>query len=375
MRVGIITFHGSHNYGSVLQAYATQKIVAELGYEAEIINFRMESQKRYYSLYPHGYGIWLLGQCLLMLPIHNKRAIRAKKFESFIEKMNLSGSELKNRDDLKTIIKRYDVYLSGSDQIWSLEVPELVGAKEDFTGVYFFDFIDNDKPRISYASSIGKITYKELISKKDLLKKFNSLSTREQYGVDLLKRIVKRNVELVLDPTFLLNKEQWWDLAGENRLIKEPYVFLYTLHGLKHGLKWGRVLTEFKKRIGLNIVAVSPFFPITAPAVHNVIDAGPLDFLNLIKNAELIFTDSFHGTAFSINMNKPFYSYLGKDTGDTRKLGLMKMFGIEERALESINDIDRIDNYGLDYKKYKTIIDCKREKSKMWLINSLEALK
>lgn len=375
MKVGVITFHGSHNHGSVLQAYATQETLKKLGYDVEIINFRMESQKRYYSLYPRGYGIWTLGQDLIMLPFHRKRAMRAKKFEEFISEMQLSGPEMKNRKELQSVVNRYDVYLTGGDQIWSNRIPELVGAKEDFTGVYFFDFADNNKPRIAYASSVGEITYDELIEKKKWLNKFTYISTREQYGVDLLRRIVDKDVELVLDPTFLLNKVQWGEKAGGERLIKEPYVFLYTLHGLKHGLKWGKALTEFGKRKRLKAVAISPFFPITATGVHNVIDAGPLDFLNLIKNAELVFTDSFHGTAFSINMNKPFYSYVGKNTGDNRKLGIMRQFGLEGRALESLEDIEKIEEYGLDYVNYNELIEATRDRSRGWLKIALEQLR
>ena len=374
MKIGIITFHGSHNHGSVLQAYATQETVASFGYDAEIINFRMESQKRYYSLYPRGYGLRTLGQDLLMLPFHGKRSKRAKKFEDFISKMTLSGPEMRNREELQSVADRYDVYLTGSDQIWSNRIPELVGSDEDFTGVYFVDFADNNKPRVSYASSVGEITYDELKGKKEWLEKFVSISTREQYGVDLLKRIVDKDIELVLDPTFLLNKEQWRVLAGEERLIKEPYVFLYTLHGLKHGLKWGKVLNEFGKKKGLKVVAVSPFFPITASGVHNVMDAGPLDFLNLIKNAELVFTDSFHGTAFSINMNRPFFSYVGKNTGDNRKLGIMRQFGLDGRALESLEEIRKIEMYDLDYEEYNGLIDSARNNSRNWLADSLHSL-
>ena len=374
MKVGIITFHGSHNHGSVLQAYATQKTIEGFGCECEIINFRMESQKRYYSLYPKGYGMWMLGQDLLMLPFHHKRAVRARKFEDFIGSIKLSGSEMSNRDELQSIVGRYDVYLAGSDQIWSNRIPELVGAKEDFTGVYFFDFADNDKPRIAYASSVGEAAYDELIGKKKWIEKFVALSTREKYGVDVLKRIVDKDVELVLDPTFLFNKGQWGELAGKERLIKEPYIFLYTLHGLKHGLKWGRILSDFGKKTGLKVIAVSPFFPITARGVKNIIDAGPIDFLNLIKNAELVFTDSFHGTAFSINMNKPFYSYVGKNTGDNRKLGIMLQFGLEDRALESLEDIYHINEFKLDYSVYNPVIDKARMKSKEWLEKALSHL-
>ena len=368
MKIGILTFHGSHNHGSVLQAYATQKVVEMFGYDTEIINFRMKSQKEYYSLYPRGYGHKIFIQDLLMFPMHKQRVQRANKFEKFIAQMHLSGPEMRNREDLQSIVDRYDVYMSGSDQIWSNRIPELLRSQEDFTGVYFFDFADNDKPRISYASSVGEITYDELIEKKEWLEKYDFISTREQYGVDLLKRIIDKDVELVLDPTFLLNKDEWSDLAGKERLIKEPYVLLYTLHGLKHGIKWGKALTEFRKKSGINIVAVSPFFPVMTVGIHNVIDAGPLDFLNLIKYAELVFTDSFHGTAFSINMNKPFFSYIGKNTGDNRKLGIMRQFGLEDRALEVLDEVNEIDNITLDYEEYNNVIESARERS-------IEALK
>ena len=148
-------------------------------------------------------------------------------------------------------------------------------------------------------------------------------------------------------------------------------MFLYTLHGLKHGLKWGKVLTDFKKKTGLKIVAVSPFFPITAHGIQNVIDAGPLDFLNLIKNAELVFTDSFHGTAFSINMNKPFYSYIGKSSGDNRKMDIMRKFGLEERALESMVESEKRKNWSMSYDLIDINITASRNFSKKWLENAL----
>lgn len=375
MNVGLLTFHGSHNHGSVLQAYATQKMIEELGYNTEIINFRMSSQKAYYSLYPRGFGLRLLGQDLLMFPFHRMRKRRAVKFEDFIKRMKLSGPEMNNRQELQSLVNRYDIFVAGSDQIWSNRIPELVKSKEDFTGVYFFDFADNDTPRIAYASSVGEITYDELVSKKKELEKFQYISTREQYGVDLLERIVDKDVELVLDPTFFLDKTQWEELAGDKRLIKEPYIFLYTLHGLKHGLKWGKALIEFGKRNNLKVVAVSPFFPITRAGVYNIIDAGPLDFLNLIKNAELVFTDSFHGTAFSINMNKSFFSFVGKNTGDNRKLGIMQLFGLEDRALESFEEIRSVSEDKIDYKKYNQMINIHRENSKKWIIQALQNVK
>ena len=374
-KVGIITFHGSHNHGSVLQAYATQQTVKQLGYDCEIINFRMESQKEYYSLYRFNYGRNMMAQDFLMLPLQGKRKSLANKFEDFINnKLSLSGKELHNRKELETVSDKYDIYLTGSDQIWSNRIPELVKSKEDFTGVYFLDFVKTDKPRLSYASSVGEITYNELINKKDLLAKFNAVSTREQYGVDLLKKIITKDVALVLDPTFLLNKNDWGKVMTQEQIIKDKYVFLYTLRGLKNGRKWGKAVTEFAKKHGLKFVCVAPFFPITASAAHNMVDAGPLDFLNLMKHAEVVFTDSFHGTAFSINLNKPFYTFVGKNTTDNRKLGVMRQFGLEGRALETLEDIAKIEDYSLEYRNYSKKIDDVREQSRKWLKDALKSI-
>ena len=366
--IGILTFHGSHNYGSVLQAYATQTALKQLGQERQIINFRMQSQKEYYSLYTAKFGFPIMAQEMVMIPLHMKRRERGRKFEHFIHKyLVLSGEEMKDREELRKVRGCYDLYLTGSDQIWSNRIPELVRSKEDFTGVYFLDFVDDDRRRIAYASSVGEITLEELSAKKDLLMKFDAISTREQYGVDLLENITGKQVELVLDPTFLLDRKGWKKLIKPERLIKEKYIFLYTLRGLKRGSKWRKELSRFAKERGLKFVALSPFFPLVGSGVHNVVNAGPLDFLNLIENAELVFTDSFHGTAFSINLNKPFYSFVGKNSGDNRKTGIMRSIGLENRGLESIESVRGIDDYSLDYTDTIDRLEELRNKSREWL--------
>ena len=366
--IGILTFHGSHNYGSVLQAYATQTALKQLGQESQIINFRMQSQKEYYSLYTAKYGFPIMAQEMVMIPLHMKRRERGRKFEHFIHKyLVLSGEEMKDRNELQKVRSCYDLYLTGSDQIWSNRIPELVHSREDFTGVYFLDFVDDDRRRIAYASSVGEITREELSAKKDLLMKFDAISTREQYGVELLEDITGKQVELVLDPTFLLDRKGWKKLIKPERLIKDKYIFLYTLRGLKRGSKWRKALSRFAKERGLKFVALSPFFPLVGSGVQNVVNAGPLDFLNLIENAELVFTDSFHGTAFSINLNKPFYSFGGKNTGDNRKTGIMRAIGLESRGLETIESVSEIDDYSLDYTETIGRLEELRNKSREWL--------
>lgn len=365
--IGIITFHGSHNYGSVLQAYATQKLLKRLGYESEIINFRMKSQKEYYKLYPTKYGIRTIVGDIMRLPYHRSRAIGFSKFEDFMKKRyTLSGIELENYDDLKTVSSRYDIYLAGSDQIWSNRIPELVKSDVDYTSVYFLDFVENDKKKISFSSSVGEAKEEDLIDKVECLDKFSYISTREEYGVNLLSRLTEKHIFKVLDPTLMIPKEEWLSIISEKPIIKEKYIFLYTLRGVRKGLDWGNHLIEFGKRANMKVVCVSPFFPILTPGVKNVYDAGPEDFINLINNAEIVFTDSFHGTAFSINLNKPFFSLTPQNEMDVRKREIVEALGLGDRIISDYEQISKIDDWKLDYSTRLTNQELEKLRKQSW---------
>lgn len=349
--IGIITFHGSHNYGSVLQAYATQKMVKDLGYESEIINFRMKSQKDYYSLYPFNYGIRTIIGNGLLLPYHSKRIDRANKFENFInDRYSLSGGELETYDELRTVASKYDIYLTGSDQIWSNRIPELVHSDTDYTGAYFLDFVQNGKKKISFASSVGEANENDLADKVKYLKQFSAISTRENYGVDLLSKISGKKVTKVLDPTLMIPKEDWISLARKtNPLVKGDYIFLYTLRGIRKVNTWGKYLSRLSKKLKMPVVCISPFYPVYIPEIKNIYNAGPEDFINLINNASIVFTDSFHGTAFSINLNKPFYSLTPGKEGDVRKREVIDMLGVGDRIITSHEEVEKITEWRLDY--------------------------
>lgn len=348
--IGIVTFHGSHNHGSMLQAYATQQAISSLGYSCEIINFRMQSQKEYYALYQTKYGKMRFFRGLLLAPIHYTRKKCASKFEEFLSTMyTLSGEELQTYKDLEKICDKYDIYLSGSDQIWSGHIPEFKESKVDYTGVYFLDFVAPDKRKISYASSTGTATLEELEQKKSLLEQYSFISVRESSGAACLNKFLDSHVSVMPDPTLLLSGEQWREIERKKPLVNGKYIFLYTLGGIRPGLMWARYLTKLGCKFGLKVVCVAPFFPIAFPGVTCLVNVGPKDFINLIDNAELIITDSFHGTAFSINLEKPFYSLSLPQRKDERKINLMNQLELGERNLLSYSDIEKITDYSLDY--------------------------
>lgn len=369
--IGIITFHGSHNHGSMLQAYATQQAISKLGYESEIINFRMKSQKEYYALYQTKYGIMRFMRSLLLLPIHDSRSKREKKFEKFIQKRYvLSGLELSTYKELESVSDKYDIYLSGSDQIWSKYIPELVGSTVDYRGVYFLDFVKSGK-KISYASSIGETSLEDLQERKVLLSQYSAISTREKTGADILAKLLNRSIETVIDPTLLLNKEDWKKISGK-RIIKEKYIFLYTLRGIRPGLQWARELDKIGKMMHCRVVCVSPFFPIVYPGIKCLVNIGPEDFVNLIDNAECVFTDSFHGTAFSINLNKPFYSMTLDNSKDNRKKDLLKSVGLKYRNVGSFEEIGYISDISIDFENTNVILEKLRKNSYSFLKKAIE---
>lgn len=370
--IGLITFHGSHNYGSMLQAYATQRSIESLGYNIEIVNFRMPSQKAYYSLYQTKYGAMRLFRGLLMLPIHKARKSREQKFEKFLnDRYYLSDKEYNSYKELSCVADKYEICVSGSDQIWSNRIPEFVWSNTDYTGVYFLDFIDDKTKRISYASSIGEATLDDLLDKKELLAKYIAISTRERKGEETLRALTNAPVATVLDPTFLMDRFQWREIETPGQIVPGQYVFLYTLRGIRPGLKWAKELTEFAKKIGLKIVCVSPFFPIVYPGITCLINVGPEDFINLIDHAEVVFTDSFHGTAFSINFEKPFYSMTPVSNNDNRKVDFLKELGLEKRILRSFEAIRKIKDYSLHYEKTSLILNRRRRESMEWLKEAL----
>jgi len=362
--VGLITFHASHNFGSMLQAYATQTIIEKWGHDCEIINFRMPSQKDYYSLYKSmRFGsVNCLGD-VFMFPLHKKRKEAYVKFERFMTSYFHLTKEYNSIEELKNVGEKYDVYVAGSDQIWSRTIPEFIRADIDYTDAYYLSFSNDKKKRISFATSVGEATLSDLERKKELLNRFEHISSREEKGSRLIESITGKDIPTVLDPTLLLNKNEWFKIVNQDRLINHKYVLLYTLKGIRPGMKWAKNLYGFAKKNKLEIICISPFFPVIYPGIHNVMNSGPLDFLNLIKNAEVVFTDSFHGTAFSLNFEKPIYSYVGTGLKDNRKSGLLRMLEAENRSLASFEEIQGIKDYRMNYQQVGKMLDEKRKES------------
>ena len=368
MKVDIITRHSVPNYGSLLQSYATQKTIEEMGFESEIINYT-----RYEERYRNLVNSLIKGKKwdkniitraiykIIQTPNYAKMYKKFEKYrKNFLKESNLVYGNLQ---ELKDNVPEADVYCSGSDQIWGK-----IGTLE-YVEAYFLKFIENKQKKcISYSSSFGKEKIDGNLEKniKELLKNYSDILVREDTAKKILKKQGFENVEQVLDPTLLLNKEQWEKLANKVKLKYNKYVLVYQLHDNK---KFDKYAKEFAKRAGLKLLRISP-------SIYHITRSGKLiylpdqyKFLSLFQNAEYILTDSFHATVFSIIFNKKFVDILPGKTS-TRIVSILNLTGLQKQILEKYDDFSFI-NKDVNFTECNKVIEKEREKSIELLRNAI----
>lgn len=328
-KVGIITFHASHNYGSMLQAYALQQVVLSLGHECEIINFRTDIQKKIYSPF-FMYKGWLKKLKAIRYPRLAIDDIRKyRKFEKFLRQQYiLSSKTYSTAEELKLADLDYNCYISGSDQIWNT-------TSGDFNFAYFLDFVRKGK-RIAYAASMGPAPSMHLSLKKSLfpyireyVSKYDSVFVREKDTAAMLEDIVGIKPEIVLDPTLLLNPQDWSALAGDKPLVSGDYILAYTPRYDDYKQLFVDAM-KIAERHNLKVICTIPD-NISRwrrnPRFEYYTATGPIEFLNLVKYSKYVFCKSFHAVVFSIIFCKPFFAYEGMM--DSRISPLLKIAGLE----------------------------------------------
>lgn len=363
MKIGIITIHNSCNYGAVLQAFATQESFKKYG-EVEILNYQNTHTDKPTKLLRFGTNpkdvLRLAKDLLKLLP---KTRI-LKKFNSFFtDYYNLSGAPTQ---DLSAISKNYDVYVCGSDQIWN---PQIISERSNIDSTYFLAFTTAGK-KISYASSMGSYNYtsfeRDLVS--SYLKDFHRISVRESDSANYFKNTLKRPVDHVLDPTLLLNKEEWKSALNiKSCPSNRPYILVYVL-------RKNRILSETVRAVAdvlkLDVIVIDqdPFTTLRCNAHIN--DAGPTEFVELFSNASFIITNSFHGCAFAVNFNVPFL-ITPPPSGLNRIMSLLTAVGAEQRAIKTKENAIKMAKEHLDFDKINENLKIMRLKSKNFISESL----
>ena len=302
-KILLATTNGVNNYGAALQAYALKR---ELGFLGEVstlnyVNRHIGSSMDVVRLKPSLHG--LLGTAKDLCRIRPRKCA-IHKFHAFQQKYLNLTAPMTRLDLTSDGINPFDLYVSGSDQIWN---PKCVSATGRIDRTYFFDFLSKNSRRVSFASSIGGFipSPTEIEEMKTLLNEYQQISVREKDTQEMLEKLLNREVYHALDPTLLLSGDEWSAFPDTKVLgrIPDKYLLMYSVPKLPFVLE---TVKHLASRFGLKIVAIEqdPFLKIR-PDLH-IKDAGPEDFLTLFRNAAFVVTDSFHGTCFSINFGIPF---------------------------------------------------------------------
>lgn len=368
MKVSIITRHAIANYGSLLQSIATEKLFESLGCQTEIINYIPSEEKveNLVNSYIKNSKFWnknSITRCLYKI-LQSKNIYEMNvQFKKYQEKyLNLSSIEYNSVFELKKNKPLADIYCTGSDQDWGA-----IGCQK-YDETYFLDFIDENDKAISYAASFGKDIICDELKQNlyELTKKYLKILVREDSAVKLLSECGVRNAKQVLDPTLLTSKEDWDNICNKERLINEDYILIYQLHHNKNLDKYAKKISKLtgKKLIRIN---TSKYFKYKAGKFIYL--PSPDEFLSYIKYADIVLTDSFHGTCFSIIYNKNFIDILPSITG-TRISSILKLFGLENRITTGDNYNLAMEN--IDYNKVNKKLAVEQKKSINALKEALE---
>lgn len=367
-KIGQLTFHASHNYGSVLQAYALSRELQILGYETEFINLRPGSQKAAYKIIRDSdRGIHRLFRYMIY-PALKKRF---DNYERFINQvLPVTKKEYSSTDELKDEIFSYDAYVCGGDQIWN-------PACQDFETAYYLQFLakGNSARKVSYSPSLGKTKFDRntLANIAKWVQDFDAISVREQRGADIIQGLTDKKVHTVCDPVILLERAEWEKLAAKPK-YKKPYILVYFLEN-NHG---SRDLTEYLRQVtGYDVVIFNEYIRDFVKPYHKAYSASPEEFVGLFMNASLVYTNSFHGTAFSTIFERPFISAIALDqenavnNNDSRKIDYLKKIGMENR-LYTGGQPEKDFLLHVDYTEARKKIQAFREESMKYLLNALK---
>ena len=347
-KVGIMTFHNAMSYGAVLQSYALQKTISGLGNDVEVIDYMCEDiYNCHVRILPKTKNIKFNIKMLLM---GRKRYLWRKYLRNFRHEY-LVESEKADRDNLPEIGKKYDIVVAGSDQVFN-------DVCTKFDETYFLDFVPDEK-KYSYAASFG---FNELPKEREAdykrrLEGFQELSIREESGCNIVRNLLGRDSRCNIDPTFLLNREEWDKVVVSKS--RKPYILVFSV--LKP-LKMVDYAIQLGKEKNLDVLYLENYSFPPKKGLKYIGPVGPAEFIGLIKNAEYVVTNSFHGMAFSIIFQKKFGIELNTSASrNVRSENLLKKMDL--LSTEIVDGKLDIDNVNPDWEHVKNYIKSEQSKS------------
>lgn len=373
-KVGIITFHSSHNCGSMLQAYALQSVLANrYNADVEIIDYINKGSRNLY-----GYIDLRLKKSAVEHNINTLLHLNAVK-KSRRDYINFSNTYLVkskekyyNHIDLRKTNEIYDVFIAGGDQVWNILCPDADDA-------YFLNFVTG-KRKVAYSPSLGGNNIGVVASSPqkyaELLNDFDFLSVREPNGKKWLESLVGGNIPIIADPTMLYTAEDWIKRFNLKRLDK-PFIFNYAF--FHNRPEANRAIQKISEELKMPVYIMDTkswhFYHMDRYGIKCYESTGPLAFLTLMYNASLVLTQSFHGTLFASLFHKQFWSYRApaiKKIDDDRATAILDQLGLRDRYVV-IDDLPQMNfRKSIDYSNTDVLISNMRNKAFEYLDNIMK---
>ena len=362
MMVGTITYHRAINYGAVLQTYALQKVLDKLGIDNEVIDYRARHIEWVYKPFcmRKVNNIYDFIKVIKGAPIKNRKR---KQFYKFIKNNIRLSSKSYTSKTIGDSNNIYRYFVTGSDQVFNF-------ACSNYDKNYFLDFVKDDKRKHSYAASFGfdNAPKKDVEKYKKMLTGFENLSVREKQGVKIVKEIADKDAVEVLDPTLLISADEWRAIVKNIPKYDKKYILIYALKPSERLMDFAN---ELKRLTGYDMIFMKDALAkegqnILSEDVKYVKDVDPFEFVSYFANAEYIITNSFHGTAFSINFNKKFFTeFLDPALKVNSRLeNILNMFDLKSRKLDSLDNLSLDD---IDYTGVNRILEERKEVSLEYL--------
>lgn len=366
MKVVTVTFHYSINYGAVLQCYALQRKIMNMGHDTEVLNYAIDELDRLQHIFKITPSKNIIKRMLSFIKqgiryiIHynkNKDQIqKEKKFKEFLKKNIKLTKKVKGINDANNYISKIPAVIIGSDQVWN---PRITYGYDD---IYYLKEYNGRK--ISYAASLGEEKEDSSITNEyyDLISQFDYISVRENSGKLFLEKKIGNDIEVNIDPAFLLKKNDYCNIA--KNIKEKDYVLVYSV---EENEKFIKIVNRMSNELNIDFIVLNKDSRYNKSIKYY--NAGVDDFLGLIKNAQYVLTNSFHGVAFSIIFEKKFWVYPHSKRPE-RVANLLTKLEISNRIInENFCVKDMTGN--LNYKEINKKIEQEVNKSEKYLKRAL----
>ncbi|MBE5875882.1 MAG: polysaccharide pyruvyl transferase family protein [Lachnospiraceae bacterium] len=314
MKYGIITYTSAQNWGGILQSYALYHYLQKQGVDCDLLNYRNFDERLFKPRKQ-------IKDIIFSLLMYKQNKMRIERYKNFRTKcLKLDSSVVSTEDELQALNRQYDAFITGSDQLWNCET--------EICYDFYLKFAEESKVLLSYGPSFGQENIPQQFEKEvaELLKRYDMKSVREKSGGNIVKRLIGEEIQVVCDPTFLLDRQEWESVSNPD-IQESNYIFIYTTQVSQKVIE----LVKAYKKKNPSVRVITPY---AIPGVKADVrkDIGPAEFLSYIRNADYVIGTSFHAVVFSLIFGRNFCVVPHSSTG-ARVNDLLSRMGLEKNAI------------------------------------------